>query len=379
MENYKKLRSDLRTKISNDLSIKPLQDPLALQALITDEVNLRLLGQHVDLRSRKNLIKDLFNALHGLDILQPLIEDPTITEIMVNGPNNIFVEREGRIEACELTFDNKEHLSDVLQHFFALGNKNLNLSHPIADLRLADGSRANAVLAPLAPDGPILTIRKFTGVKPDAASLLQHGFLSAFAMETLKQAVIRRESIFICGGTGTGKTTLLNVLSNYIPKNERVITVEDSAELQLQGLSNLVRLESRSPGPEGGGIDIAQLIRTAMRMRPDRIIVGEVRGAEAFDMLTAMNSGHPGTLCTGHANSCADMMRRLCNMILSNSALPYEAIKENLAASIQYLVHIRRNADGSRRLSEICRVVPGSDGQYTLQALPLEAEVNEDT
>lgn len=375
MDEYRRLRTNLRIKISNDLSLKPVDDPAALQALIADEVNLSLLGKHVDLRSRKNLMKDLFNALHGLDILQPLLEDESITEIMVNGADSIFIERDGLIERCALVFDNQEHLLDVIQHFFSLGNKNLNLSHPIADLRLADGSRANAVLPPLAPDGPILTIRKFSGIRPDAAALLASGCLSPFALEILKQAVIKRESLFICGGTGTGKTTLLNVLSNFIPKNERVITIEDSVELQLQGLENLVKMESRSPGPEGGGVDIGQLIRTAMRMRPDRIVVGEVRGSEAFDMLTAMNSGHPGTLCTGHANSCADMMRRLCNMVLSNSALPYEAIRENLAASIRYLVHIKRTAEGHRVIDEICRVVPDSAGSFHLEDLPLHGEV----
>lgn len=369
MDDYRALRQDLRREISDELSLEPINDPERLLSYISNKVNLRLLGQLFDLRSRKALINELFNALHGLDILQPLLEDPEITEIMVNGPKYIFIERQGLIEQTALAFDTHSHLSEVIQHFFSLANKNLNLSHPIADLRLSDGSRANAVLPPLAPDGPILTIRKFCGVRPDAEALLENGFLERRTLYLLRNAVLDRESLFICGGTGSGKTSLLNVLSNFIPAHERVITIEDSAELQLQGLSNLVRLECRSPGPEGGGVDIGQLIRTAMRMRPDRIIVGEVRGAEAFDMLTAMNSGHPGTLCTGHANSCADMMRRLCNMILSESRLPYPAIIDNLASSIRYMVHLTRDANGKRFIDEFCRVLPGQGGQFDLEDL----------
>lgn len=374
MDDYQVLREELRKKISNGLSIKTAQDPEALQALIANEVNLRLLGRHVDLRSRKRLMQELFNSLHGLDILQDLLEDDEITEIMVNGPNHIFIERAGRLEQLPLAFDHREHLSHVIIHFFSLANKSLSLNQPIGDLRLSDGSRANAVLPPLAPDGPILTIRKFSGIRPDEEALIESRFISPFAMNLLKEAVRRRESIFICGGTGSGKTTLLNVLSGFIPSCERVITIEDSAELQLQGLLNLVRLESRLAGPEGGEIDIARLIRCAMRMRPDRIIVGEVRGAEAFDMLTAMNSGHPGTLCTGHANSCADMMRRLCNMILSCSRLPYQAIRENLASAIRYLVHLRRFPDGQRKVDEITLVIADGNGDFRLEPLALEAE-----
>ncbi len=369
MDDYRALRQDLRREISDELSLEPINDPERLLSYISNKVNLRLLGQLFDLRSGKALISELFNALHGLDILQPLLEDPEITEIMVNGPKHIFIERQGLIEQTDLAFDTHSHLSEVIQHFFSLANKNLNLSHPIADLRLSDGSRANAVLPPLAPDGPILTIRKFCGVRPDAEALLENGFLERRTLDFLRKAVLDRESLFICGGTGSGKTSLLNVLSNFIPSHERVITIEDSAELQLQGLSNLVRLECRSPGPEGGGVDIGQLIRTALRMRPDRIIVGEVRGAEAFDMLTAMNSGHPGTLCTGHANSCADMMRRLCNMILSESRLPYPAIIDNLASSIRYMVHLTRDAHGKRQIDEFCRVLPGQEGKFVLEDL----------
>ncbi len=373
MDNYQALREELRNRISNGLSIKTAQNPEALQALIANEVNLRLLGQHVDLRSRKRLMQELYNSLHGLDILQDLLENDEITEIMVNGPEHIFIERFGQLEKSELAFDHREHLTHVITHFSSFASPNLNLSHPIGDLRLSDGSRANAVLPPLAPDGPILTIRKFSGIKPDKEALIESRFISRFAMNFLEEAVQRRESIFICGGTGSGKTTLLNVLSSFIPASERVITIEDSAELQLQGLPNLVRLESRMAGPESEEIDIGRLIRTAMRMRPDRIIVGEVRGSEAFDMLTAMNSGHPGTLCTGHANSCADMMRRLCNMILSCSKLPYDAIRENLASSIRYLVHLSRLPDGRRQVDEMALVVEGEAGNYHLEPIALEA------
>ncbi|MBN1891252.1 MAG: CpaF family protein, partial [Clostridiales bacterium] len=261
------------------------------------------------LSEKRDLALSIFNSMRRLDVLQPMMEDPGITEIMVNGFDCVFFERDGFLFDSDIHFKDQETLQAVLTHFFSRANRPLNEASPIADLRLPDGSRANAVLPPIAPDGPILTIRKFTGIRPNMESLIRQEFISEEAADYLAEAVKNKQTIFICGGTGSGKTTFLNTLSSFIPKDERVVTIEDSAELSLQGLNNLVRLEARLPGPDGqGGINIGQLIRTALRMRPDRIIVGEVRGSEAADMLHALHTGHPGSLCTGHANSCVEML-----------------------------------------------------------------------
>jgi pilus assembly protein CpaF len=237
----------------------------------------------------------------------------------------------------------------------------------VADLRLPDGSRANAVLSPVAPDGPIFTIRKFTGVRPDIETMISQGFLSASAADYLSSSVRARKTIFLCGGTGSGKTTFLNTLSSFIPAEERVVTIEDSAELSLQGLQNLVRLEARLPGPDGQGeISIGQLIRTALRMRPNRIIVGEVRGSEAADMLHALHTGHPGSLCTGHANSCEEMLTRLATMVLAGSALPFDAVIRQIVMGVDILVHIVRTSEGKRMIDEIVEVGPLENNQFTV-------------
>ena len=268
----------------------------------------RYSGTRLGLAERQQYSEQLFHALRGLDLLQPLMDDPEVTEIMVNGPDQVFFERVGRLQSSDIRFDSQQHLQDVISNFFSRGNRLLNESRPIADMRLPGGARAHAVLPPIAPDGPVLSIRKFTGIRPDLDVLVHGGAISPEGATFLRSSVRARKSIFISGGTGTGKTTLLNALSGCIDPGERIITIEDAAELNLQGLENQVRLEARSMAGTTGSVTISDLIRASLRMRPDRIIVGEVRGGEAFDMLSAMNTGHHGSLSTGHGNSCSDML-----------------------------------------------------------------------
>jgi pilus assembly protein CpaF len=341
-----------------------------IRRLIVLAITEEFTGSRLTFQERQEIAVILFNALRGLDILQPLLDDPEITEIMVNGPGQIFIERNGRIEAANLCFDHAQHLSGVIANFFGRANRQIHEKEPLADMRLPDGSRAHAALPPAAPDGPVLTIRKFSGIRPDMQALIDCGFISDAAAAYLIDCVRNRESIFICGGTGTGKTTFLNILSGYIPSDERVITIEDSAELALQNLPNLVRLEARLPGPDGaGGINLADLIRAALRMRPDRIIVGEVRGGEAFDMLQAMNTGHPGSLCTGHANSCEDMLDRLALMVLMSVSLPWEAIRGLIASALSVIVHVQRASRGQRQINKISRITGCIDGIISLKTI----------
>ena len=306
------------------------------------------------LQQKRDLAQQIFNRMRRLDILQPMMDDPDITEIMVNGPSRIFFERNGRLFSSSLAFHDKDELELMITNFFSRANRPLNETYPIGDLRLPDGSRANAVLPPVAPDGPIFTIRKFTGVRPDMEAMISQDVITREAAHYLEKAVKEKKTIFLCGGTGSGKTTFLNMLSSFIPSEERVITIEDSAELSLQGLPNLVRLEARLPGPDGKGeVQIDHLIRAALRMRPSRIIVGEIRGKEAADLLNAIHTGHPGSLCTGHANSCEEMLNRLSALALSGSSLPYDAIIQQISMGIDILVFLARRTNGERKVEEI--------------------------
>ena len=345
-------------------------DDHSFQEIIADLINQSEKYRKLPLEEKRHLAVTLFNRMRRLDILQPLMDEESVTEIMVNGPSRIFYEKDGQLYPSELQFENADQLQQLILHFFSAANRPLNEAFPIADLRLPDGSRANAVLPPIAPDGPIFTIRKFTGIRPDIQSLIQSGFITSDAARYLSRSVKSKKTIFLCGGTGSGKTTFLNVLSSFIPKTERVVTIEDSAELSLQGIANLVRLESRLPGPDGhGGVDIGQLIRTALRMRPDRIVVGEVRGSEAADMLHALHTGHPGSLCTGHANSCLEMLERLVTMVMAGSTLPYDAVIRQIAMGVDILVHITRGRNGHRYIDEICEVRPIRDEQFQIEPL----------
>jgi len=342
-------------------------DDDAFREVIADVISEETSCVRMTLEDKRLLAAGIFNAMRRLDILQPMMDDPNITEIMVNGPYCVFFEKDGLLFHSDVKFKDTESLETIITHFFSRANRPLNEASPIADLRLPDGSRANAVLPPVAPDGPIFTIRKFTGIRPDMEALIRQEFITREAAAYLSSAVRSKKTIFICGGTGSGKTTFLNTLSSYIPGDERVVTIEDSAELTLQGIKNLVRLEARLPGPDGqGAISIGQLIRTALRMRPDRIIVGEVRGGEAAEMLHALHTGHPGSLCTGHANSCIEMLNRLSTMVLSGSSLPFDAVVRQIEMGIDILVHISRTASGKRQIDEISEMGNLSDSKFSI-------------
>ena len=341
-----------------------------LQEIIADVISDETVGIDIPLEEKRELALNVFNSLRRLDVIEPLMQDPDVTEIMVNGPDNIFYEKRGKLYKSDIRFKDAATLQTVISCFFANQNRPLNEANPISDLRLPDGSRANAVLPPVAPDGPIVTIRKFTGISHDIVSLIRQGFISEEAARFLCECVKNKKTVFLCGGTGSGKTTFLNTLSSFIPKDERVITIEDSAELNLIGINNLVRMEARLPGPDGSGeVNIGTMIRAALRMRPDRIIVGEVRGTESADMMHALNTGHPGSMCTGHANSCIEMLERLAGMVMAGSSLPYEAIVTQLAMGIDLIVHITRNKEGRRFIDEISFVLPSKDNEFRLERL----------
>ena len=308
-------------------------------------------------KQREEIRRELFYSVRKLDILQELLDDDRVTEIMVNGYQNIFVEREGKKSRWEKSFVSKEKLEDVVQQIAGKCNRVINENSPIVDARLENGSRVNAVIYPVALDGPILTIRRFPEHAITMEDLIAKESITREAATFLEQMVKAGYSILIGGGTSSGKTTFLNALSAYIPKGERIITIEDNAELQIQGVENLVRLEAKEANLESGTeITIRDLIRAALRMRPNRVIIGEVRGAETFELLSALNTGHAGSLSTAHANSVKDMISRLETMVLMGVQLPLEAIRRQIASGIEILVHLGRGEDGSRRVEEIAEI-----------------------
>jgi len=312
---------------------------------------------YLTVSERNTLSRELFSSVRKLDILQELIDDKDVTEIMVNGPERIYVEKNGQMRLWERTFSSREKLEDVVQQIVGNCNRVVNERKPIVDARLSNGARVNAVISPIALDGPILTIRRFPDTPITMEKLIAIGSISEEASHFLQKLVEAGYSIIISGGTSAGKTTFLNALSNYIPKNERIITIEDNAELQIQGIDNLVRLEAKSANMEGNeNITIRDLIKSSLRMRPDRVIVGEVRGGEAVDMLQAFNTGHDGSLCTIHANSAADSLSRLETMVLMAFALPLPAIRRQIASGVDILVHLGRLRDRSRRVLEIAEI-----------------------
>ena len=309
------------------------------------------------LGERLKLHRELFDSFRRLDILQELVDDPRVTEIMVNGPDAIFVERAGKLKKWDKTFTSGEKLEDVIQQIVGKCNRVVNESMPIVDARLDNGARVNAVIRPVALNGPILTIRRFPDTPITMEKLISLGSLPPECAEFLAALVRARYSMVIGGGTGSGKTTFLGALSNYIPPDERLITIEDNAELKIQGIANLVRLEAKMANMEGAtSITIRDLIKTALRMRPDRIIVGEVRGGEAVDMLQALNTGHDGSLSTAHANSASDMLSRLETMTLMGVDLPLEAIRRQIASGVDILIHLGRMRDKSRKVLEITEI-----------------------
>ena len=369
-------------KIS-DSEIRRLRDEIMQEIDLTkqlgDEEVYRLVEEHagrfsrermLTLKERDELEQFLFHSMRKLDVLQELLEDKEITEIMVNGAEHIFYEKGGRLYESDRHFSSREKLGDVIQQMAGYSNRMVNEASPIVDTRLADGSRVNIVLEPVALDGSAISIRKFPEHPIGMEELIGMGSLTEEAAELLKVLVRSGYNIFISGGTGSGKTTFLNALSQYIPREERIITIEDSAELQLVDKPNLVRLETRNANTEGVvPITIRDLIRTALRMRPERIVVGECRGAEELDVLQAMNTGHDGSLSTGHANSCRDMLSRLETMVLMGMDLPLPAIRSQIASGIDILVHLGRLRDKSRRVLSIAEITGMADGEVALQEL----------
>ena len=324
----------------------------------------------ISIRQKEELEESVFNAIRRLDVLQELLEDDTITEIMINGKDDIFLERNGHITKWDKSFENEERLEDIAQKIASLSNKIVNISSPIADTRLEDGSRVSIVLPPVALNGPVITIRKFYKDALTMEKLIETGTLTQEAADFLKMAVKSKYNIFISGGTGSGKTTFLNALSEFIDNDERVITIEDAAELQINHVKNLVRLEARDANIEGKNeVTIRDLIRASLRMRPDRIIVGEVRGKETLDMVQAMSTGHDGSLSTGHGNSPKDMMTRLETMILMGIDMPVAAIRQQLTSAIDIIIHLGRLRDKTRRVLQIAEVVGVSRGEVKFNKL----------
>lgn len=360
----------LHDRIMEELDLTREMQDEEIYLLVEEYAGRFARERRLTIQERDELEQCLFNSMRKLDVLQELLEDKDITEIMVNGADHIFYEKRGRLYESEKRFSSREKLGDVIQQIAGYSNRVVNEASPIVDARLADGSRVNIVLEPVSLDGSAISIRKFPEQPIRMEDLIRLGSLTGEAAEFLQMLVCAGYNMFISGGTGSGKTTFLNALSQYIPGEERIITVEDSAELQLLDKPNIVRLETRNANTEGViPITIRDLIRTALRMRPERIIVGECRGAEALDVLQAMNTGHDGSLSTGHANSCRDMLSRLETMVLMGVELPLPAIRSQIASGIDILVHLGRLRDRSRRVLSIAEVNGITDGEVQLREL----------
>ena len=351
-----RLFGEIREQVMADLGSGAFTSDNEAAEAIDRAIKDRAYGLRLTLTERLRLKKRIFDSMKKLDVLQELLEDRHVTEIMINSHEEIFMERDGRMERWAGSFESREKLEDMIQQIVSRINRSVNTSVPIADARLPDGSRVHIVLPPVALKGPTITIRKFPEVI-EMDKMIRYGTVTYEAAAFLKKLVAAGYNIFISGGTGSGKSTFLNALTQYIPPDERIITIEDSAELKIRHIPNLVSLETRDANFEGEGeISMAMLIRAALRMRPDRIIVGEVRGAEALDMLTAMNTGHDGSLSTGHANSTEDMLTRLESMVLMAAELPLKAIRDQISAGIDIMVHLSRMPDKSRKVMEISEV-----------------------
>ena len=378
---YLKVREEIRCSIMSKIDFsREVEDSEVLDLI---DRHLTQSGKEsillLTLEERKRLRQDLFHSIRRMDVLQDLLEDPEVTEIMVNGPDNIFIEKAGKLSRYPGSFSSGQKLDDLIQQIVGASNRVVNTSSPIVDCRLANGDRVNVVLDPIAVNGPILTIRRFPQNPITIDDLLKFGSIPEDIAGFLGKCVRAGLNIFISGGTGSGKTTFLNVLSDCIDPGERVITIEDNAELQIRHVPNLVQMEARNANVEGcRPISIRELIKASLRMRPDRIVVGEVRGPEAIDMIQAMNTGHDGSMSTGHANSARDMLSRLETMILMGMDLPVPAIRGQLAAGIDLIVHLGRLRDRSRKLLEVAEVLGIEDGQIRLSTLYRFAETGEE-
>ena len=370
MEQFQNLKQQLQETVRQRMDMSSELSDAQIGEIIDSVIMEKSREVYMSAVTKLTLRQELFNAIRRLDLLQELIDDKTVTEIMVNGADAIFYERDGRIYTWDRHFESREKLEDVIQQIVSRSNRQVNESIPIVDARLKDGSRVNVVLDPVALNGPILTIRKFPEEAITMEDLIRWESISQEAAEYLKVLVKAGYNIFISGATSTGKTTFLNVLADYIPKTERVITIEDSAELQIHGIENLVRMEVRQADGDGvSNVTLRDLIRTSLRMRPDRIIVGEVRGEEALDMIQSMNTGHDGSLSTGHANSPQDMLSRLETMALFASDIPIQAIRKQIASSIDIIVQLERLRDRSRRVTAIAEVLDCTEDAYILNPI----------
>lgn len=369
-DQEKDLILEIRNYISNNLALSQMSDE-ELQEKVEDIVAQKIGNIYCPIDQRVSIVEQVYSSIRGFGLLDSIIKDDNITEVMINGPDNIFIEEKGRLIKLDKSFESQRKLEDVIQRIVGLAGREVNQANPICDTRLPDGSRVNVVLPPIALCGPTVTIRKFSKTPMTIEKLIEYGSITKEIAEKLELLVKAKYNIFISGGTGSGKTTFLNALSNYIPKDERVITIEDSAELQITGVENLVSLETRNANASGAGqITIRDLIKSSLRMRPERIVVGEVRGGEALDMLQAMNTGHDGSLSTGHANSTEDMLSRLETMVLQGAAgLPLEAIRQQIASAVDIIIHLSRLRDKSRKTMEITEVVGYENGKIILNPL----------
>ena len=366
----KRIVNEIRNYVTENLPLSKLTDE-ALEEKVEEIVANKLSNVYCTIQERVEIVRQIYSSIRGFGLLDSIISDDSITEVMINGPENIFIEKNGRLQKLDKEFESQRRLGDIIQRIVGMAGREVNQANPICDTRLPDGSRVNVVLPPIALCGPTITIRKFSKTPMTIEKLIEYGSLTKDIARKLEILVKAKYNIFISGGTGSGKTTFLNALSNYIPKDERVITIEDSAELQIVGVENLVSMETRNANSAGAGaVSITDLIKSSLRMRPERIVVGEVRGGEALDMLQAMNTGHDGSLSTGHANSTEDMLSRLETMVLQGaSGLPLEAIKQQIASAIDIIIHLSRLRDHSRKTMEITEVLGYENGKIILNPL----------
>lgn len=379
-KDEQKIVKDIREYISDNFALSQFEDE-DLEEKVEEVTEQYLRGHYLPIEQRVSIVEQVYSSIRGLGLLDSIIKDDTITEVMINGHEHIFIEQNGRIRKLDKQFEDERKLVDVIQRIVAKAGREVNQANPICDTRLEDGSRVNVVLPPIARCGPTVTIRKFSSEPMTIEKLIRYGSITQEIADNLELLVKAKYNIFISGGTGSGKTTFLNALSNYIPKDERVITIEDSAELQITGVENLVSLETRNANTSGvGQITIRDLIKSSLRMRPERIVVGEVRGGEALDMLQAMNTGHDGSLSTGHANSTQDMLSRLETMVLQGAeGLPLEAIRQQIASAVDIIIHLSRLRDKSRKTMEITEVVGYENGRIRLNPLYVFEEDDKST
>jgi len=369
-QEKQELIASLWTFITENLPLSEYSDD-QLEQKIEEILESRLTGRQCRISQRVEIIQQVYSSIRGLGILDSILKDNSITEVMINGPDHIFIEQNGRVKQLDKQFASEKQLSDIIQRIVGEAGREVSQASPIVDTRLEDGSRVNVVLPPISLVGPVVTIRKFSRNPMTIEQLIKYGSITPQIASVLEMLVRAKYNIFIAGGTGSGKTTYLNALTNYIPIDERIITIEDSAELQIANIDNLVSLETRNANSAGvGSVTIQDLIKSSLRMRPERIIVGEVRGGEALDMLQAMNTGHDGSLSTGHANSPRDMLSRLETMVLQGSSgMPLEAIRQQIASAIDIIIHLSRLRDKSRKTMEITEVTGYAKGEIQLNPL----------